>query len=151
MSDGSGFSLEKPRLRLAFVVEVGWSQLKRLAAYVRQPAGNQGRADETLQVLTQNLETLQRVVCQVKERGTPVLVVLLPSKDGYQPASDVNAFRATISACSVPFLDLSPNLDGHPGCFVDQVHLNDAGHRVVGNAIAAFLNETRVVFAYARK
>lgn len=133
-----GFPLQKPRLRLAWVFKAG---LRRLAMRLNQPEDDQGETEETLEVLTQNLQTLQRVLGQVKDQGTPVVVVLVPPESGYEPPSDADAFRATVAACAVPLLDLAPEIQGHPKYFIDQVHLSTAGHRVVGEAIADFLNK----------
>lgn len=138
-----GFPLQKPRLRLEFVLQVG---LRRLATRLGQPEDGQRETEESSQVLTQNLQTLQRVVGQVTERGTPVIVVLIPPENGYDPASDADAFRAAVAASSAPLLDLAPNLQGQPEYFIDQVHLSTAGHGVVGEAIAGFLNEIGATF-----
>jgi hypothetical protein len=133
LRDYPGFPLLKPRLRLGSLFKAGLSQLARR---LRQPEDNQGDTEESSETLTQNLQTLKRMVGQIKERGMPVLVVLVPPENGYEPASDGDAFRATVAACSVPLLDLAPNLQGHPEYFIDQVHLSTAGHRLVGETIA---------------
>lgn len=137
LNDYPDFPPDKPPLRVQAMFQVGWSLFVSRWRHSPAPRGTNPSA----QLLSQNLETLERFLGEMREQGTPVVVVFVPSVAGYGPAGDINKYRDTVADCHVPALDLGPQLAGKSEDFLDEVHLSSAGHRVVGEAVAGFLQE----------
>jgi len=144
LSNDAGLPENKSALRLAFVLKVVWLHLQWTVGSLRQRfhPGQDRVADSSLGTLTQNLATLRRGIDWIRSKGPSVVVVLIPAATGYEHPGDLVAFHGAAESSSVPTLDLGSNLVGRPEDFIDGVHLNIMGNKVVAEAIANFLEQT---------
>jgi len=150
LSDDIGLPSTKPPLRLAFIFRVAWLYAKWAVASLRQhlrPSHDRLAAEgSSSQILTHNLAVLRQGIGWIRGRGLLVAVVLVPSGTpagtGYNRPGDFQAFHAVAESSSVPILDITSALAGRPGYFIDGIHLNVQGNKVVADAIATFLEQT---------
>jgi len=96
-------------------------------------------AEGAARVLRQNIQIVQQLAAELVAQGKPIVVILLPPKDGYPGTGDVEEFRAALAGSSVPFVDVAPRVVDSPECFLDRQHLSVTGHKVTADIISSFL------------
>lgn len=117
---------------------------------LNRPQGQDLSFDEELaqQRKLRNLNAVREVVADARQRGVPVLVGVAPYRkgDGLEPLpSEATAFLAEMAAAgAIPF-DASAALTdasgSAEGVFLDHVHLNQEGHRRIGEALGAAIDK----------
>ena len=95
--------------------------------------------------LRQNAHTLRRTLSQISNNNVACVVIAVPAAyENAQSLADLNTFRSATASVSVPFTEVRPALQQHrpEEMFLDGVHLSVDGHKVVSEAIVAFLQQT---------
>jgi hypothetical protein len=128
------FPTRKSRLRVLRILKIKSTQL---AGRLR-PAPPVFLASE---VFAGVVKTVKETASTLIARNLPVVVVLVPTEQGYSDTKGTEAFRAMLASLFIPFLDLEPELVNRYSFFRDGQHLATEGHRLAGKAIAAFVDE----------
>jgi hypothetical protein len=135
----NNFRESKPPSRLFYALWVSWKKLSKNPKGARSPSG---AAPRNSGILERNLEIFDRLLAEMT-RTRKVVVVFLPSANGYDSSQELAQFQSVAASRGVAFLDLAPlfRLRNSKQVFLDGVHLSVSGHELVGKSIVAFLKE----------
>jgi hypothetical protein len=127
------------KLRLAYLFQVGWDRLRMRF----DGLSSRTNTDSGPETLHQNLQAFHTTANQLIREGIPIALVTVPYEWGYTPSADLAEYQAAARSCTIPFLDSAPFLlsRGSKRVYIDGVHLNDQGHKVLAEAITNFLEK----------
>lgn len=142
--DSASFPRRAPRFALPMALEgarMTLFQKTGLSFLEPVPVTRPDNADLTEeQRMSENVAELVRLQRDVagKTRLWAVMSPVLPGSPGDGPRTEI---ETALRTAGVPYIDLGDVLPPQPAFYVDGVHFSEEGHRRVGMALAAALND----------
>lgn len=154
-------SQQKPRLALVEVVDYlilkHWRQLSRIqpssddkAMSIESSSGDKKFRERVMERRKKrNLDSVREVVAEARSRGVPVVLGISPYRSGNKllplDPEAVAFIEEMKKQEGVTILDVASALENAEydvnDMFIDVVHMTERGHRVVGEALGAKLQE----------